>query len=119
MLRGLRCRSVRARCARYLQRPWWQKRLPGVVKVGVQSHDPANDAPQYLAEGEAASAGWRADSTPVLKLRLPPPPKLALAPALVWQVLHPTLRNLVRPCVDVLPGGGHSVSVTTETGMAP
>jgi len=32
--------------------------------------------------GNAASAGLRDDSTPVLKLRLPPPPNPALAPAL-------------------------------------
>src|SRR4051812_30030015 len=47
--------------------------------------------------GNAARAGLRADSTPVLKLRLPPPPNAALAPALLWQPLHPTVRNLVRP----------------------
>jgi hypothetical protein len=38
---------------------------------------------------ERRELALRADSTPVLKLRLPGA-KLALAPALPWQRLHPT-----------------------------
>src|SRR5438477_300815 len=53
----------------------------------------AGEARKPPSCGNAASAELRADSTPVLKLRLPPPPKLALAPALPWHPLHPTVRN--------------------------
>src|ERR1043165_297488 len=50
--------------------------------------------PKPPSRGNAASAGLRDDSTPVLKLKLLVP---AFAPALPWQRSHPTPRKDSRP----------------------
>src|SRR5678815_2475950 len=50
--------------------------------------------PKPPSRGKPASAGLRADSTPVLKLKLKPP---AFAPALAWQRVQPTPMNDWRP----------------------
>src|SRR5258706_8942882 len=68
----------------------------GTLKVPLPNEPSglAGLAPKPPSRGNAASAGLREDSTPVLKLKLLVP---TLAPALPWHRLHPTPRKDRRP----------------------
>src|SRR5688500_9519201 len=79
---------------------WKNGPVSAASTSGVVLNVPSPNEPSGFAgskdrppsRGNDASALWRADSTPVLKLRLPlgTPPKAALAPRLEWQPLQPT-----------------------------